>query len=134
MHQQHEGPLQGLQGAKVQEVGTLFGQSKVPGSFLGTFPHGLHEAGEAHVLGLLQASHQPLLHDGNELLVAQLPIAWRMSRHRSVSGDSGTKATEKSQPLNPVGSAAQYTQPLSTLAQDEPPHSFPVSKHSLRML
>lgn len=53
----------------------LFRQSEVPGSFLCTFPHGLHEAGEAHVFGLLKASHQPLLHDGNKFLIAQLPIA-----------------------------------------------------------
>lgn len=56
-------------------LGLLFRQSKVPGSFLCTFPHGLHEAGEAHVFGLLEASHQPLLHDGNKFLIAQLPIA-----------------------------------------------------------
>lgn len=55
--------------------GLLFGQSEVPGSFLRTLPHGLHEAGEAHVFGLLQASHQPLLHDGHKFLIAQLPVA-----------------------------------------------------------
>lgn len=56
-------------------MGLLFGQSEVPGRFLCAFPHGLHEAGEAHVFGLLQASHQPLLHDGDKFLIAQLSIA-----------------------------------------------------------
>lgn len=80
--------------ARVQEVGMLFGESKVPGSFLGTFPHGLHEPREAHVLGFLQTSHQPLLHDGDKLLIAQLSVAWKMRKRTGVSRDSGTKATE----------------------------------------
>lgn len=65
----------GQGGGPLLLFGLLFGQSKVPGSFLCTFPHGLHEAGEAHIFGLLQASHQPLLHDGNKFLIAQLPVA-----------------------------------------------------------
>lgn len=44
-------------GGPSHRSGLLFGQSEVPGSFLCTLPHGLHEAGEAHVFGLLQASH-----------------------------------------------------------------------------
>ena len=70
--------------------GLLFGQSEVPGSLLCTFPHGLHQAGEAHVFGLLQAPHQPLLHDRNKFLIAQLSIAWK-KRQRQVSEGLGTK-------------------------------------------
>ena len=62
-------------GGSLRSFGLLFGQREVPGSLLCTFPHGLHEAGEAHVFGLLQASHQPLLHDRNKFLIAQLSIA-----------------------------------------------------------
>lgn len=50
------------------------GHGEVPRRLLGAFPHCPHEAREAHVLGLLQASHKTLLHYGNKLLVAQLAI------------------------------------------------------------
>lgn len=49
---------------------------KVPGGVLGALPHGAHQPREAHVLGFLQPTHQPLLHDGDELLIAELPVAW----------------------------------------------------------
>lgn len=49
---------------------------KVPGRVLGALPHGAHQPREAHVLGFLQPTHQPLLHDGDELFVAELAVAW----------------------------------------------------------
>lgn len=57
---------------------------KVPGRVLGALPHGAHQPREAHVLGFLQPTHQPLLHDGDELLVAELPVACR-----GLDGDGG---------------------------------------------
>lgn len=53
----------------------LFRHGKVPGSILGALPHGAHQPGETHILGLLQPTHQPLFHDGNKLLITQLPIS-----------------------------------------------------------
>lgn len=47
---------------------------KVPGGILGTLHHGAHQPSEAHVLGFLQPTHQPLLHDGYELLITKLSI------------------------------------------------------------
>ncbi len=47
---------------------------EVPSSVLGTLPHGAHQPSEAHVLGFLQPTHQPLLHNGYELLIAQLSV------------------------------------------------------------
>lgn len=56
------------------------GHGEVPRRLLGAFPHRPHEAREAHVLGLLQASHKALLHDGDKLLVAQLAVPWEKKR------------------------------------------------------
>lgn len=67
------GLIQGM-GVLLPNPLLLLGSREVPRCLLGTLPHGPHEPGEAHVLGLLQAPHQPLLHDGNKLLVAQLPV------------------------------------------------------------
>lgn len=53
---------------------------KVPGGILGTLPHGTHQPREAHVLGFLQPTHQPLLHDGYELLITELPVPWSTDR------------------------------------------------------
>lgn len=53
---------------------------KVPGGILGTLPHGAHQPREAHVLGFLQPTHQPLLHDGYELLITELPVPWITDR------------------------------------------------------
>lgn len=47
---------------------------KVPGGVLGTLPHGAHQPSEAHVLGFLQPAHQPLLHNGYELLITELSV------------------------------------------------------------
>lgn len=47
---------------------------EVPGSILGTLPHGAHQPGEAHIFGFLQPTHQPLLHNGYELLITKLPV------------------------------------------------------------
>lgn len=47
---------------------------KIPGSILGTLPHGTHQPCEAHVFGFLQPTHQPLLHDGYELFIAELSV------------------------------------------------------------
>lgn len=47
---------------------------EVPGGILGTLPHGTHQPSEAHVLGFLQPTHQPLLHNGYELLITKLSV------------------------------------------------------------
>lgn len=48
---------------------------KVPDGVLGTLPHRTHQPSEAHVLGFLQPAHQPLLHNGYELLITKLSIS-----------------------------------------------------------
>lgn len=48
---------------------------EVPGGVLGALPHGAHQPGEAHVLWFLQPAHEPLLHNGCELLIAELSIS-----------------------------------------------------------
>lgn len=47
---------------------------KVPGGILGTLPHSADQTSEAHVLGFLQSTHQPLLHNGYELLITKLSV------------------------------------------------------------
>ena len=65
------------------------GGGKVPGGVLGTLAHGSHQPSEAHVLGLLQATHQTLLHDGDELLVTQLPVTWETRTRGGRGADGG---------------------------------------------
>lgn len=47
---------------------------KIPGGILGALPHGTHQPSEAHVLRFLQSTHQPLLHNGYELLITKLSV------------------------------------------------------------
>lgn len=64
---------------------------KVPGGVLGALPHGAHQPREAHVLWFLQPTHQPLLHDGDELLVAELPVPWRTEGRTGGDGEKVMK-------------------------------------------
>lgn len=49
-------------------------RGEVPGRILGALTHGPHQPSEAHVLRFLQAAHEPLLHDGDELPITELSI------------------------------------------------------------
>lgn len=49
---------------------------EVPGGILGALPHGAHQSSKAHVFGFLQPPHQPLLHNGYELLITKFSVPW----------------------------------------------------------
>lgn len=76
------------------------GQGEVPGRLLGALPHSAHQTCEAHVFGLLQAPHQPLLHDGHKLLVAQLAIP---CKERKALGTHRATTSTQEQPAQAQG-------------------------------
>jgi len=86
------------------------GQGEVPRRLLGTLPHSAHQACEAHVLGLLQAPHQPLLHDGHKLLVAQLAVPCKERNALGTHGATGSTPGAAS----PAPTGAVSKEPLSS--------------------
>lgn len=68
-----------------------FWYGKVPGGILGTLPHGPHQPSEAHVLGFLQPTHEPLLHDGYELPITKLSVPWGRQTGGERMGSKGDR-------------------------------------------